>query len=609
MRAWASLTRACAPAWLLTLPALLWIGDALQRASWATLGRDQGIFQYVAWASSEGDVLYRDVRDVNGPVIAMIHLAFQKLGGTDEHRFRVLDLVVTSASFLVAGALASIGIAAYTRRRSRGAAATDAREGAREAPDAPPLTDTWITHASWALGTWSVLVAQYVAYGFWETAQRESFLDWFVAIAIGLLLLDVTPRREPLVLALAGAFSFVPWLGKPTFALFTFAQLVGIALEPTSDATTTRAGVRPIVAFRVRAKRIASFLGGGALGLAGPLLFLLARGDVRAWATISFVDVPAMYRFIWPRTARAILSLPGYTTSAALALTTTFGLLVLVVAKRLPPRAIGLALLPTCGLLSAVVQAKGFPYHMHPVSFGTSLGWVVAVLVTWNRIIGRDGKATEASDRSERIFAAVVHAVALGCAAALGVRAAITARTAPYPDAPAVRDEATLTSLTHLAPYDRVDYFPYALRRASAYVAQQTAPNERVFAYGMDAYLLFLARRRSATPYIYAYDLNVDAALAGSYEDDGPHPDARAKATIRAMRDAHEVDVLARLEREPPPALVFIDKSPLMSSDDAVSDFAAHCPATALWIASRYRETADFDGIRVWLRNDRDPKP
>ena len=41
------------------------------RASWTPLGRDQGIFQYVAWAVAQGDVDYRDVRDVNGPLIAL----------------------------------------------------------------------------------------------------------------------------------------------------------------------------------------------------------------------------------------------------------------------------------------------------------------------------------------------------------------------------------------------------------------------------------------------------------------------------------------------------------------------------------------------------------
>src|SRR5688500_18120637 len=79
---------------VLAFPAVVWVWDATVRASYASLGRDQGIFQYVAWAAGKGDRLYRDVRDVNGPVVAMVHGLFQALGGADEHRFRTLDLLV-----------------------------------------------------------------------------------------------------------------------------------------------------------------------------------------------------------------------------------------------------------------------------------------------------------------------------------------------------------------------------------------------------------------------------------------------------------------------------------------------------------------------------------
>jgi hypothetical protein len=52
----------------------------------------------------------------------------------------------------------------------------------------------------------------------------------------------------------------------------------------------------------------------------------------------------------------------------------------------------------------------------------------------------------------------------------------------------------------------------------------------------------------------------------------------------------------------PPPVFVFVDKSPLMSSEDALSDFEQHCPTAVTVLLSNYRETANFDGIRVWSR-------
>src|SRR5215469_12540906 len=88
----------------IALPPLFWVVDATRRASFTTLGRDQGIFQYVAWAIGRGAVDYRDVRDVNGPLTHLIHFVFLRLGGGDEHRFRCLDLAATGVSFAFAGA-------------------------------------------------------------------------------------------------------------------------------------------------------------------------------------------------------------------------------------------------------------------------------------------------------------------------------------------------------------------------------------------------------------------------------------------------------------------------------------------------------------------------
>jgi hypothetical protein len=117
----------------------------------------------------------------------------------------------------------------------------------------------------------------------------------------------------------------------------------------------------------------------------------------------------------------------------------------------------------------------------------------------------------------------------------------------------------------------------------------------------MDPYVLFLAGRLSATPYIYAYDLDADAAIGGGT---GGRPDDDQVAHIRAIRDAHEADLLARLDARPPAAFVFLDNSPLMTHDDAWDDFEEHCSTTAVWVHARYRETARFGHDHVWLRDD-----
>src|SRR5687767_4614744 len=89
---------------VLALVPLWWVCDATYRASLVTIGRDQGIFQYIAWAVRNGDVDYRDVRDVNGPLIHLVHYVLMDWGGHEEHRFQVLHLLITSITFAIAGA-------------------------------------------------------------------------------------------------------------------------------------------------------------------------------------------------------------------------------------------------------------------------------------------------------------------------------------------------------------------------------------------------------------------------------------------------------------------------------------------------------------------------
>ena len=540
---WLAIVVEVLPAALVAAPALAAVWEAVVRASWTTLGRDQGIFQYVAWAIRQGDVAYRDVRDVNGPVIPMVHAAFQVLGGADEHRFRVLDLLTSSAVFLFAGA-----------------ALPWLRGGAAPAASIP-------LRVAWAIAAWVALSAQYVVYGFWDTAQRESFLDWFVlaACAFGL-------SKRPWAEAASGACAVFPCLGKPTFAIFAVLQLAGLLADRDPG----------------RLRRLARFALGGVAGMAVPLAFLLLRGDPSAWARITFVDVPTMYRFIWPSPPGAILRLPGYNTVAAVATATSFGLGILLVRGTLPLRALPIATMPLAGLLSVFIQAKGFPYHFHPVTLGSTFGWLAALAAL--------------RDRPSVPWRVGVGALAL----VVGVHALRLARRSPDPPAPepGQRDPAALQSPERLAEFERVDFFPRSLRDAAAYLTAHTQPTDRIQTYGMDAYVLFLAGRRSATPYIYSYDLNADAALYGSFDPDGLKPTEEDQAKIRALRDEHARDLGERLERRPPAAFVFVDRSPLMTSTDAVMDFATHCPHVAAWVAARYRPAATFDPVRIWLRED-----
>jgi hypothetical protein len=557
------------PALIVALPPLAWVCDGTARASLTTLGRDQGIFQYIAWAILHGDVDYRDVRDVNGPLIHMVHMAMLGLGGRDEHRFRVLDLLFTGVTFAIVGACLP-GIARSFRAAGRWAELS--------------------SRAGWALAGWVVLSGQLLMYLYWDLAQRETFCHWFLLPSLGLQLLAQSKlatedrshaRRWGGVLVLAGALSVIPWFGKPTYGLVTVVQVLALLVDRHRP-------IRPL-------KMALLFSLGGVLGALTQIVFVLRYGDLGAWLRITFVDVPAMYRFMMPRTPREILALSWGGTPSALAFASACVMLALILDGQLARRALPIALFPVCGVVSVIVQGKGFPYHFHPVTAGIYLQWLLLVVWAWERF-------------SARPVGTFVRFVPYLAAGALAARLAHLLPQSPHINDVWILDKGSTAEKRaghdYLVYFRDHDFFPWQMRQAAAYLREHTRPDDRVQLYGMDPYVLFLAERKSATPYIYAYDLNADAALAGSWRKDGLHPDAAQAAHIRAIRDAHEKDLLARLEKNPPAAFVFIDRAPLLSYTDAVYDFKVHNPAAGEWLDAHYRETATFGEDRVWLRLD-----
>ena len=441
-----------------------------------------------------------------------------------------------------------------------------------------------------------MLSGQYLLFGYWDLAQRESFFDWFMLPSVALQLVAQAPptrrdrarsdggaRRQAVQLGVVGALSLLPWFGKPTYALFTFAQLAAIAADDEL--------VLP------RRKALGSFAIGGALSAAIALAWLAARGDVMAFVHIQLSDVPALYRFLWPRAAADIFSNPWCATQAIFAITGAVLLLSLVWLGEMPRSVIALALVPVCALASVVAAGEGVPV---PLSSGHR-GRAPSVARRSPRG-SPGGRASPAGARrssgSRRSRSA--------CVIALRVATAME-------DSPHVRavwllwsgaTPAERTTREYFAHFPETDFFPFELRQTAAYLRDHTRSDERVQVYGMDPYVLFLARRLSATPYIYAYDLDVDAALAGGT---GGVPDDAQAERIRAIRDAHEADLLDRLEARPPAAFVFLDGSPLISESDAWGDFEAHCTRAAPWVRANYRESVRFGHDHVWLRSDLAP--
>ncbi|WP_438030494.1 hypothetical protein [Sorangium sp. So ce233] len=553
---------------LVVAPGLYWVAVATRAASLSPLGRDQGIFQYFAWALREGDVLYRDIRDVNGPLTTLVHLVFQALGGEDEHRFRVLDLAVTGGVFALVGAcLPGLG----------------ARTG--------PAARLFAERAAWAAAAWVVASAQYLSHLYWDIAQRETFADWFLLSSVAAQVLGsslaarprgaLDGRARPLAAALtamAGALAAVTWFGKPTFVLFTPAQVLALLLDDEHPL-----GSRG---------RLGAYAGGALAGASVLLALVLGFGDLASFVRIAIVEAPGLYRYIWAR------SLPELFTPAFARLDAALGLvgcgiaIALVAARRAPRRLLAIGLLPLGALASLVVQRKGFAYHHQPIGAAARLVWLALLVL--------------AAERASwaRPSRAVARAAPLALGAALGLFAALQARASSHAAMASALSSIAATpegraSEAYFALYPESHYRPWEMRLAARYVDERTRPDARVQVYGMDPYFLFLARRLSATPYVYAYDLNVSAALLGG---SGARPDAPARRRILDMQRQHERDLLARMRERPPGAFVFIEHAPMTSFwDDGPRDFEVSCPEAAAWVWEHYREAARFGVVRVFL--------
>ncbi len=538
---------------VLALVPLYWIVDATYRATLTTIGRDQGIFHYIAWAVRSGDVDYRDVRDVNGPLIHLIHMVTLWLGGTDEHRFHVLDMIATGASFAVVGALLP-GIV-----------------GKR-----PPK---WFERAAWAFAAWVVLSGQYALFSYWNQAQRESFCDWFLLPSIALQIArprEETASRRIVVIA---ALSTLTWFGKSSFVFFTVMQLAALLVDRD-------------VRLPVRA-RIRSFVIGGVLGGVIPLLYLLRYGDVVTYVQITIRDVPHVYRYIWAKSVPEILGDEGPLGSATLGLTASALTFALVALRALPRRMLALALAPIAGLASALAQHKGFDYHFHPLNATTHMSFMVVVVMLWERF--RDAPGARPMGRY----------LALGVVAAYALMVASSMRSSPHTRNVWIlaggETEERRNEKEYFDTFKSNDFFPWELRQGARYLADNLPENARVQVYGMDPYILFLAQRRSATPYIYAYDLNADAALEGGWSN---RPTWAEAEHIKTWRADHERDMLARLKQAPPEAFVFIDRAPLITWPDAWEDFKHCCKDSARWVAEHYHAARSFGEVHVWFRDD-----
>ena len=478
--------------------------------------------------SRTAHVDYRDVRDVNGPLTHLVHLVFLALGGADEHRFRVLDLVVTGVDVRVrrrvpAGARARARAPRRVRRRARAWALAGVGRAQRAVP------------ALRLLGPRAARELLRLVHA----AERRA-----AARRAGALRARTLARARAARLLACGALSVDPVVRQADVR----ALHARAARRARSSTTSSRVP---------RARRSRAFASAAPLGALDAARASSSRyGDVGAYLRIQLVDVPAMYRFIWPRAAADIFSSSLVRDARpSRARRRASSLLALVVARRDAARARSpWRSLPLCALAQRRRAGQGLSVPLPPGHGGR-----LPAVARLRRLARGSARASLAA---ERALVRLVPFVAVGassrCASRRRWRTRRTSRDVWILGGR--RRPRSARAHDYFVYFPEPDFFPWEMRQAARVPARAHAP-DRPRADVRDGPVRPLsrrsarARRRTST----RTTSNADAALGGGMRRGFTRRRAGRRASAR-IRDAHEADMLARLEREPPAAFVFIDK-------------------------------------------------
>lgn len=545
------------------VPAVAVAGTAWFRATLATFGRDQGIYHYVGWSLAQGARDYVDVREFNGPLIHVIHYLLLKIGGEDEHVFRLFDMVLSSAVFVAIGASLA-GLASPPGRRV-------------PAPE----------RLAWGGVAWVVLATQYLNFGWWEHAQRESFYNLFLVSALAAQMLAharaARAERYLSLLLVSGAIAGASWMGKPTNVLFSMAMVAAMALDKGIPR---------------RRRAILAFVGAHAIGVLPFVAFVAAKGSLSAYVRVAYVEVPAMYRYIWWKSATELYSAYGNAPKMNQALATLVVAVVLAWRRVLPRWGLPALFSLFAAFVGYFVQGKGFPYHLHPIAAVSYLLWFLFALALVARARQLEIEPARARAAMVARWLSTALLVVLAGQSVLQLVDCPSMTATWYPDSRTAESRSGPAFYHH---FDKGDFPAWDMREAARFVREWTPATEGVQTYGMDPYFLFLSKRLSASPYIYSFEFAVDAALQGGA---GGRPNDATRAKIQSDALARDADMRATLERRAPAAFAIFDAPPFHYPPSGERDFEVHCPATYAWMKDRFTHVRQFGKVHVWLRND-----
>jgi 4-amino-4-deoxy-L-arabinose transferase-like glycosyltransferase len=440
--------------WLKALAWTVIIASALLTLTFS-FGRDQGIYALVGEGILRGEAPYKALWDFKPPGIFFVHALAQGLFGKNMMAPRLLE------------ALALLADVALMRRISAG---------------------LFESRTVGLLGA-AVMALIHAEMDFWHTGQPETFGAFFTLLGLALTL-EPTPRRR------------------------LFALLVGVTfgcaalLKPPLGGGALVCGAYLVQRERTRGKAPFAALGplawltlGGLLPVVACLIWFAAKGALSDLYWTLFEFTPGYTKISWE--GRRPSDMLYHAIEEAFFKFSALGAAGVIAAVSMTPlsQREREGLLLTLGVIAMHVtgiamQGKFFAYH-----YGATLP-LIALLAglglykLWRRCLGGGVGAILA------YFAFVAVAVPMRYAVRdlpqffaerSWIRLEYLLRMAPYRSREAMDQE-----LSYVA-----DYSLAADRRVALEVRARTRPADRVFVWGFEPVIFWLADRRPASRFIY----------------------------------------------------------------------------------------------------------
>jgi len=296
---------------------LLW-----RSLDWPLVG-DATIFHFIAAQMQNGAVPYRDIIDINMPLIYFIHLAVVAIGGLGDVAWRAFDLAATA---LVSGLI---------------------------------LVLVWPAGRASAIQAALIVLLIHLLLGPYSAGQRDYLLS-IPALAVALVSAEAAenPQRRWIYLLLAGVFAMPAAAIMPSGALLLALPAVTMAQMRWHEA---------------------AWITIGAAGTGLVLVGLLAASGASGAFIATMQSLMPAYASLGARTISEIFrdTAVWLAPAAGLALAAA-----LKISAPKPPRVRAMIGLTLFGLVHLFAQRKGWFYHVYPLGIGVACwgAWSLASL-------------------------------------------------------------------------------------------------------------------------------------------------------------------------------------------------------------------------------------